>query len=882
MAFVSEWIRRLGYLLRRRAMEDELRREMEAHRALMDEPRAFGNTLRLREEARDAWGWTWLDDFVQDTRFALRTLRRTPGFTLTAVVTLALGIGANIGMFSLVNGMLLRPLYERPDEVVAVSSRSTAPNGELRGISYPNYLDLQKGTADIFVDLAAYSTVFVGVDVGDGPRRTMASHVTANFFHVFGAPLARGRSFTSEEAQPGAAVRVAIISYSLWRQRGADANILDRQIQINGEPFTVVGIASPGFTGTGIPGPDVWLPLGVHWAHLVARDAHELTVVGRLRAGASIETAAPVLATVARRLEREFPAANSGYTLKLAAPSRLAFLPGSGSGALTATLASLLMLMPAIVLLVACLNLVDLLLARGQSRRQEMAVRSSLGASRRRLARQLVTEGLLLAIGGAAVGLLLSRWATGALLASLRLVIPVGSSLPALDVDWRVLIGTVAFSLVATLIFGAWPASRLTRRASTSDLMQHVRNEGSRGTGGGKIGNALVIGQVALSVLLLACGGLFVMSARSVVNADPGFRLDGGLLVEVDPGLAGYDEARARQLHLALVDRLRTIPGVEAVTIASSFPFSGMSDSRDVAPFGVADARPYTDGAVFIAVGRDYARVLGLPMLGGRDFTDAELAGSSERVAIIDDVLAKGLWPKENALGRIIQFLDGEESARKQPIRIVGIVPAVKHSPGNPRPSAHVYVPLGQHYESAMTLQLRTADTGAEQAMLATVARAIRDIDPRLPILRAETWRGHLDSGLDVWIYRAGARVFSAFGGIALLLAVIGIYGVKSYVVSRRTREFGIRIAIGAHPRAVLWQVLREGGRVTAVGIAIGVLLALGAGQLLQGFLYGVHAVEPVVLITAPLILLASSLLASYIPALHATKVDPTVALRSE
>ena len=238
-----------------------MRREMEAHRALMEEPRAFGNTLRLREEARDAWGWTWLDDFVQDTRFALRTLRRTPGFTLTAVVTLALGIGANIGMFSLVNGLLLRPLYEHPDEVVAVYSRSTAPTGGHRGVSYPNYLDLQEGTTDVFADLAAYSTVFVGVDVGEGPRRTMASHVTANYFHVFGVPLALGRSFTTEEARPGADIRVAIISYSLWQQSGADPNMLGRPMRVNGEPFTVVGVASHGFTGTGIPGPDVWLPL---------------------------------------------------------------------------------------------------------------------------------------------------------------------------------------------------------------------------------------------------------------------------------------------------------------------------------------------------------------------------------------------------------------------------------------------------------------------------------------------------------------------------------------------------------------------------------------------------------------------------------------------
>ena len=270
-------------------------------------------------------------------------------------------------------------------------------------------------------------------------------------------------------------------------------------------------------------------------------------------------------------------------------------------------------------------------------------------------------------------------------------------------------------------------------------------------------------------------------------------------------------------------------------------------------------------------------------MLGGRDFSDAELApGSGERVAIIDDALAEELWPGEDALGRLIQFLDAEGPEARQPILVVGIIPAVKHSLGNPRPSPHVYVPLGQHYESAMTLQLRVAGGEGERAMLGTIARVVRDVDERLPVLSVATWRDHLDAGLDVLVHRAGAGVFSAFGGIALLLAVLGVYGVKSYVVSRRTREFGIRIAIGAHPRALLWQVLREGGRITAIGIGIGLLLALGAGQFLQGILYGVNSIEPVVLVTAPLILLAASLLASYIPALRATRVDPTVALRSE
>jgi predicted permease len=892
MAIVGEWIRRVGYLLRRRALEDELRREMEAHRALLEEPRAFGNTLRLRDEARAAWGWTWLDDFVQDTRFALRTLRQSPGFALTAVVSLALGIGVNIAMFSLVSALLLRPLYDRPDEVVGVYSRSTAPSGGYRGLSYPNYLDLQEGTTDIFANLAAFSTVSVGLDVGEGARRTLASAVTANYFQVFGLPLALGRPFTTAEERLGADIRVAIISHPLWEQRGADPDILGRSVQVNGEWFTLVGVAPKGFTGASIPGPEVWLPLGAHEAfgtELVsagrpfgAREAHEFEVVGRLRAGTPLDTVAPALATVARRLEQAFPAVNAGYTLETSAPWRLSFLPGPGGGTAAASLALLLMVMPAIVLLVACLNLVDLLLARGQVRRQEFSIRSSLGCGRGRLVRQLLSEGLLLALAGGALGLLLSTWATDLLLASVRPVLPVALTLPEFDLDWRVLVGTAAFSLVASLLFGAWPAWALTARSAIIDVKRHAGEERRR-PGGVRIGNVLVVGQVALSLLLLSTGGLFLVSAISAATADPGFPLDGGLLAEVDPSLAGYDEARGRQAHLAFVDRLRTVPGVEAVTIGSRFPFTSFGDSRIVAPAGAADTRSPSVDAVFTVVGRDYARALGLPMLGGRDFTDAELVpGSSEGVAIVDDALAERLWPGEGALGRLIQFLDAPGPEAGPPIRVIGIVPAVKHSLGNPRPFPHVYVPLGQHYESAMTVQLRVADENAERPMLATVARVIRSVDERVPALRIETWRDHLDGSLDVWLYRAGARVFSAFGSIALLLAVIGVYGVKSYVVSRRTREFGIRIAIGAHPRALLWQLLREGGRMTSVGVGIGLLLALGAGRLLQGILYGVDGIEPVVLVAAPLILVASSLLGSYVPALRATKIDPTVALRCE
>jgi predicted permease len=717
----------------------------------------------------------------------------------------------------------------------------------------------------------------------------MAAAVTANYFDVLGVPLALGRPFTREEERPGADIRVAIISHRLWQQRGASATIVGQTIRVNGGPFTIAGVAAEGFSGTSTPGPELWLPLGAHdtlnsepasaTRGLSARDVHELTVVGRLRAGVPVESAAPAVATVARRLEQSFPDVNAGYTFEASAPMRLMFMPGVIGRSFT-LLALTLMIMPGTVLLVACLNLADLLLARGHVRRQELAIRASLGGGRWRITRQLLTESLLLACAGSAAGLVLSSWATEALMSSVGPLLPVTVNLPRLGLDWRVLAGTVGFCLAASLVFGGWPAWTLTGRAVVSDLKRHVGDQG-RQPGGIRIGTALVVGQVALSVLLLVTGGLFLMSAVNAVTADPGFSLDGGVVAQVDPALGGYDEVRGRQAQVALVDRLRATPGVESVSIGSGFPFTA-GDSRYVAPAAGADAGSRSVDAVFRVIGPDYARVLGHSLLSGRDFTDAELLPGSEPVAIIDDVLAQQLWPGGSALGQLIHFIDEGTPNAGQPIRVIGIVPALKHSLNNPRPFPHVYVPLGQQYVSAVLLHVRGRGTDAERALLGTVARVIRDTDPRMPVLRLETWRDHLDNSIDVLLLRVAAQVFSAFGIIALLLAVIGVYGVKSYVVSRRTREFGIRIAAGAHPRLLLWQVLREGTRTTALGIGIGVLLALGAGQILRGLLYGINSVEPLVLTAAPLILLAASLLASFLPALRATRVDPTIALRAE
>ena len=894
MAVIGEWVRRIDYLLRRRRFDDDLRREMEAHRELLDDPAAFGNTLRLRDEARDAWGWRWLDDLVHDARLGVRMLRRSPGFTGAAVLTLALGIGVNVGMFRLVDALLLRPLHDGPDRVMALRSRAASSPAGYRRISYPNYRDLRDGTSDILESLAAVRLMFVGLDHGGRSRRTLAAAVTADYFRTFDVPLARGRAFTAVEEQPGSGVRVAVISHRLWEQRGASSSGSDDVVLLNGNPFTIVGVAARGFTGGSIPGPEVWLPLGADRAFSApsagslhtSRDAHELDVLGRLREGITLEAASAALATVSLRLEQAYPDVNAGHRFELSPPARLMFMPGPGGGGMMTMIAAALMVMPAIVLLVGCLNLANLLLARGQGRRQEMAIRSSLGAGRGRLTRQLICEGLILAVLGGAAGLLLSSWATRALLSSVGAMLPVDLTLPALDLDWRVAVATLAFSLAATAVFSAGPAWLLAGRAFAADLKQQLGDAKWR-LAGLRISNVLVVGQVALSLVLLATGGLFMTSALAAASADPGFRLDGGVVVEIDPGLAGYDDARSHASHRALVERLRSVPGVESVTIGSDLQFSSQSESREIVPGGAAAAGSRPIGAVFTAVGRDYARTLGLPMLGGRDFTEAELApGSPDAVAIVDDELAQRLWPgpssMEEALGRSIAFADAQGPEAGRTMRIVGVVPAIKHSLGNPRPFPHVYVPLGQHDEKAMTLQLRLADPDAERSMVSTLARVVRDLDPRLPVLRIETFREHLDRGLDIWIYRTGAAVFVAFAAIALLLALVGVYGIKSYVVSRRTREFGIRIATGADPRALLWLVLREGGSVTAVGVVIGTLLAIGAGQVLRGILYEAEAVEPLVLVAAPLILVAASLAASFFPARRATRVDPIVALRSE
>jgi predicted permease len=564
----------------------------------------------------------------------------------------------------------------------------------------------------------------------------------------------------------------------------------------------------------------------------------------------------------------------------------MSFSPRPEGNAEALQLATFLTLMALVVLLVACLNLANLLVARGHARRQEIAVRLSLGGGRGRLVRQLVTEGLVLALAGGAFGLLAASWATDALFVTLGPVfqqfVAVNLIVPA--TDGRVIAGTFGFCVLAALLFGLWPAWSLTRPAALDGLGQQARED--RGATSGRRGaRALVISQVALSLGLLSTGGLFLMGARSAASADPGFSLDGGVVVDVEPRLAGYDAARGRETYRVLLDRLRALPGVVAASAASQVPFGPSQDIAPVVPAGASDPQGRMVLPHRSVIAGDHFRALGVPVVRGRDFTGAETTiGGATRVAIVDDALAAHLWPGEDPLGRQLQFVTGPSFQLGEPLEVVGVVPAVRYRLTDAEAGLHVYLPLGQDYDGAMSLHARVADGSEEsaRAMLGTVAGIVREVAPDVPLLGLRTWRQHRDLSSEVWIYRAGGMVFSSFAGVALLLTVIGVYGVKAYLVARRTREFGVRMAVGAGSRDVLWLVLREGSRTTAIGICIGLLLAVAAGRLLQGFLYGVGALEPVVLLSAPLVLLGSSLLAAYFPARRATQVDPVVALRPD
>jgi len=826
---------------------------------------------------------------MQDFKFAFRQLLKNPGFTAVAVLTLALGIGANTTLFTLINAVVFKPLGGRdPERLVGVYSQDTTRPGEYRNFSYPNFTDL-RAAKEVFEDVYAYSPSQVGVTEGDTTRKVHSFNVSANYFQVFGMPVELGRDFAP--ADEAALSPVVIVSYGWWQRQGAPPEIVGRTLTVNGRPYTIIGVAARDFTGTVPMIPtELYFPLvsrSLDAERLVHRGRHDWMLVGRLQPGLSLAEANERLAVTSAQGAQAFPAENQNQQILVAKLPRLGInsAPHDDRGVMAA-LSTLLLGMSCAVLLIACLNLANLLLARGAACRKEIAIRLALGATRGDLLRQLLTEGGLLALAGGAFGLLMAVGISGWLVSLLDAVVP-SPVLVNTRPDGRVLCATLGFCALATVFFALGPAWKLARGDVNADL----KDQTAADTGGGRAGlfaakHLLVIGQVALSLALLVAAGLFAKGAIQAMNVKPGFGFDRGFYLQLDAGLLGRPEASVRQLYGEVLERIRGLTGVESATLAASVPLGELSLGEGVQRAGAplpppvdatTPAEGQSIGARFNVIAPDYFRTLGVVLQRGREFEPREFSATNlPPVAIINTVLAEKLWPGEDALGRRLQFGNG------QPVEVVGVVTPFRAELAEHTPGPMVFVPYAQarDYWAALHLHVRALPLADPQALMRTVREEVRRMDPALPVLAARSLSQHLEANVLVWLIRAGAGLFAALGAVALLLAVVGVYGVKAYAVARRTREIGIRMALGASRDQVLGLILREGAKLTVAGLGLGLLLAAAAAKAMSGFLFEVQPFDPLIFALAPLLLASSALFACWLPARRASRVDPMVALR--
>ncbi|MFI5092458.1 MAG: ABC transporter permease [Candidatus Acidiferrales bacterium] len=820
-----------------------------------------------------------MENLWKDLRYAFRMLFKSPGFTLVAVLALGLGIGANTAIFSVFNGMLWRPLPARDSQRLVVLAAKT------RDFQFPlnlSYLDFQdyRQLKSVFSDLVAYSPSPVNFGAQGRPERAWVDLVSGNYFSALGIEPALGRTFAPDEGWVQNKDPLVVLSYKFWQKRfGGDRGVIGQTVQVNNHAFTIIGVAPERYVGAYyFIEPDFYLPLTATGIvdptesdALTRRSASFLRVLGYLKPGVTPAQAMAAAQPLDHRLAQDFPDSHKGLSL-LVLPE-LKARPEPGLGGFMSAAVIVFMLLVGLVLLIACANVANLILARANGRRKEFATRVALGASRWRLARQLLTETVLLSACGGVLGMVFARWA-GMGLTSIHIPTDIPLRLFDLRLDWRIF----SFAFLAALLTGVVAGLVPSLQASRTDLADTLKAGGRSGgssAGHHRFRNVLVVSQVAVSLLLLACAGFFIRSLQNSAHVDMGFRIDHTLLMSVDLGLQGYTEARGQQFFKQLTERVRSMPGVRDAAVSSYIPMGYDNSGVSVFPDGqIIDDKSNSEVVFDDLVQPRYFRTAGVPVIRGREFTDADSA-SAPLVAIINDTFAQKIWPGQDPIGKIFRTKkDGP------PIQVVGLTRTGKYLFLYETPQLYVYFPLAQRYSAGANLFVHTE--GDPQQIVSAVRDQIRQLDASLPVFAVTTMEAHVRYGKPLLPARLGAMLVGAFGLLGLILASVGVYGVVSYSVSQRTQEIGIRTALGAQRSNVLGMILKQGMRMALIGTGVGIVLSFLLFRGLRSVLYGVKSTDLATLAAVSGMLLAVAFVASYVPALRATRVDPVVALREQ
>jgi predicted permease len=887
--------RRLLSLLRRRRYEREMEEEMRFHLEMQVEQnqaagmkaeearyaarRQFGNQTWLKEVSREMWSLNSIETLIQDLRYGARMLMKSPGFTFVAVLTLALGIGANTAIFSVVNGVLLRQLpYEEPERLALIWEKFSSWGLGQAPISASEFTDYRNQTHS-FSSLAAFDTADFNLTGGDLPERVSGAQVSAGLFPLLGVKPQLGRAFSAEENEPGRD-NVVLLSHGLWRRRfGADPGIIGRTLSLSDRSYTVIGVMPPSFQfpmslfvikGVTFTQPaELWTPVTFSADRLKARASRSLGVIGRLKPGVTLTQAGAEVQAIAYRMRQQYPESYPPEGWGAYAVSLHEQIVGRMRLPLLALLGAV-----SLVLLIACANVASLLLARSTVRRKEIAVRASLGASRRRIIRQLLTESLLLAFCGGGLGLLIALWGTDQLVSLSAQTLP---RMKEVGLDGRVLGFTLAISILTGLVFGLMPVIE----ASKLDLNAVLKEGGRRATvspGQRRLRSLIVAAEFALALTLLIGAGLLSRSFWRLQNVSPGFEPENVLTFQLSLPWKSYPGSQyVSAFFQQAIARIAHLPGVKAVGAASILPLSGSNSDEGF----VIEGRPLRDlndvsDEEFRVVTPDYFRAMGIPLIKGRFFNDADKA-DAPGVTIINQAFAERHFRGEDPVGKRLTR-DDPRGSNVNWITIVGVVGDVRHSGLNVEAKPEFYIPHLQETRSSMTLAARVAADPA--SLSAAIRHEIRGLDAQLPVYNLRSMERIVDES--VAAQRLSTLLIGGFAALALILAAIGIYGVMSYAVAQHTHEIGIRIALGARTPDVLKLVVTQGMKPALAGVAIGLAVSFGLTRLIRNLLFDVSATDPTTFVAITLVLTAIGLLACWIPARRATKVDPAVALRAE